>query len=40
MKITASLSVLHADATVAADAGGKAAALTSPVLGANRIAEF
>jgi len=34
------MSVLHADATFAADAGGKAAAPTSPVLGANRIAEF
>src|SRR5258706_11754635 len=40
MKITASLSVLHADATFVADAGGKAAAPTSSVLGANRIAEF
>ena len=40
MKITASLSVLHADATFVADAGGKATAPTSSVLGANRIAEF
>ncbi len=34
------MSVLHADATFVADGGGKAAAPTSPVLGANRIAEF
>ena len=31
---------LHAGATFVADGGGKAAAPTSPVLGANRIAEF
>jgi RNA polymerase sigma-70 factor (ECF subfamily) len=34
------MSVLHADATLVADGGGKATAPTSPVLGANRIAEF
>ena len=34
------LAVLHADATFVADGGGKAAAPTSPLLGANRIAEF
>lgn len=34
------MAVLHADATFVADGGGKAAAPTSPVLGANRIAEF
>jgi len=34
------MSVLHAAATFVADGGGKAAAPTSPVLGANRIAEF
>jgi len=34
------LSVLHADATLVADGGGKAAAATRPVLGADRIAKF
>jgi RNA polymerase sigma-70 factor, ECF subfamily len=34
------MAVLHADATFVADGGGKAAAPTSPVLGAERIAEF
>jgi RNA polymerase sigma-70 factor, ECF subfamily len=34
------MAVLHADATFVADGGGKAAAPTSPVLGADRIAEF
>ena len=34
------MAVLHADATFIADGGGKAAAPTSPVLGADRIAAF
>jgi RNA polymerase sigma-70 factor (ECF subfamily) len=34
------LAVLHSDATFVADGGGKAAAPTSPLLGADRIAEF
>jgi RNA polymerase sigma-70 factor (ECF subfamily) len=34
------LAVLHADATLVADGGGKAAAATRPVLGADRIAKF
>ena len=34
------MAVLHADATFVADGGGKAAAPTSPLLGADRIAEF
>jgi RNA polymerase sigma-70 factor (ECF subfamily) len=34
------LAVLDSDATFVADGGGKAAAPTSPVLGAHRIAEF
>jgi RNA polymerase sigma-70 factor, ECF subfamily len=34
------MAVLHADATFVADGGGKAAAPTRPVLGADRIAEF
>jgi RNA polymerase sigma-70 factor, ECF subfamily len=32
--------VLHADAELVADGGGKAAAATRPVLGADRIAKF
>jgi RNA polymerase sigma-70 factor (ECF subfamily) len=34
------MTVLHADAELVADIGGKAVAATSPVLGADRIAEF
>ena len=34
------MGVLHADATLVADGGGKAAAATRPVLGADRIAKF
>ncbi|MGH9409744.1 MAG: RNA polymerase sigma-70 factor [Vicinamibacterales bacterium] len=34
------LAVLHADATLVSDGGGKAAAATRPVLGADRIAKF
>ena len=34
------MAVLHADATLVADGGGKAAAATRPVLGADRIAKF
>jgi RNA polymerase sigma-70 factor (ECF subfamily) len=34
------MAVLHADAKFVADGGGKAAAPTSPVLGADRIAQF
>jgi RNA polymerase sigma-70 factor (ECF subfamily) len=34
------LAVLHTDAMLVADGGGKAAAATSPVRGADRIAEF
>jgi RNA polymerase sigma-70 factor (ECF subfamily) len=34
------MAVLHADATLVADGGGKALAATRPVLGADRIAEF
>ena len=34
------MAVLHADAAFVADGGGKAAAPTSPLLGAGRIAEF
>ena len=34
------MAVLHADATLVADGGGKAAAATRPVLGAERIAKF
>ena len=34
------MAVLHADATLIADGGGKAAAATNPVLGADRIAQF
>jgi RNA polymerase sigma-70 factor (ECF subfamily) len=34
------MAVLHADATLVADGGGKAVAATRPVLGADRIAEF
>jgi RNA polymerase sigma-70 factor (ECF subfamily) len=34
------MAVLHADATLVADGGGKALAATSPVLGADRIAQF
>jgi RNA polymerase sigma-70 factor (ECF subfamily) len=34
------MAVLHEDATFVADGGGKAAAPTSPLLGASRIAEF
>jgi RNA polymerase sigma-70 factor, ECF subfamily len=34
------MAVLHADAAFVADGGGKAAAPTSPLLGADRIAEF
>jgi RNA polymerase sigma-70 factor, ECF subfamily len=34
------MAVLHADAKLIADGGGKAAAATSPVLGADRIAQF
>ena len=34
------LAVLHADATLVSDGGGKAAAATRPVLGADRIARF
>jgi len=34
------MAVLHADATLVADGGGKAAAPAGPLLGAHRIAEF
>jgi len=34
------MDVLHADATLIADGGGKAASATRPVLGADRIAKF
>ena len=34
------MGVLHADATLVADGGGKAAAATRPVLGADRIVKF
>jgi len=34
------MAVLHADATLVADGGGKALAVTRPVLGADNIAEF
>jgi RNA polymerase sigma-70 factor (ECF subfamily) len=34
------MAVLHADATLVADGGGKASAATRPVLGADRIAKF
>ena len=34
------MAVLHADATLVADGGGKALAVTRPVLGADSIAEF
>ncbi len=34
------MSVLHADATLVSDGGGKASAATRPVLGADRIAKF
>jgi RNA polymerase sigma-70 factor (ECF subfamily) len=34
------MTVLHADATLVADGGGKASAATRPVLGAERIAKF
>ena len=34
------MAVLHADATLVADGGGKALAVTRPVLGADHIAEF
>ena len=34
------MAVLHADAELVADGGGKAAAATRPVLGADRIAKF
>ena len=34
------MAVLHADAQLVADGGGKAAAATRPVLGADRIAKF
>jgi RNA polymerase sigma-70 factor (ECF subfamily) len=34
------MAVLHADATLVSDGGGKAAAATRPVLGAERVAKF
>jgi RNA polymerase sigma-70 factor (ECF subfamily) len=34
------MSVLHADATLVSDGGGKASAATRPVVGADRIAKF
>jgi len=34
------MAVVHADATLVSDGGGKAAAATRPVLGADRIAKF
>ena len=34
------MAVLHADAELVADGGGKASAATRPVLGADRIAKF
>src|SRR5829696_8865480 len=34
------MAVLHADATFVSDGGGKAAAATRPLLGADRIAKF
>ena len=34
------MAVLHADATLVSDGGGKAAAATRPVLGADRVAKF
>ena len=34
------MAVLHADATLVADGGGKVSAATRPVLGADRIAKF
>lgn len=38
--VEALMAVLHADATLVADGGGKAASATRPVLGADRIAKF
>jgi len=38
--LTSTVAVLHADATLVSDGGGKAAAATRPVLGADRIAKF
>ncbi len=38
--VEALMAVLHADAKLVSDAGGKAAAATRPVLGADRIAKF
>jgi RNA polymerase sigma-70 factor (ECF subfamily) len=34
------MGVLHADATLVADGGGKAASATRPVLGADRVVKF
>ena len=39
-KVEDLMTVLHADATLISDGGGKAAAATRPVLGAERIAKF
>ena len=38
--VDALMAVLHADATLTADGGGKVSAATRPVLGADRIAKF
>ena len=38
--VEALMDVLHADAELISDGGGKAAAATHPVLGADRIAKF
>src|SRR6266545_2288958 len=38
--VDALMAVLHADATLVSDGGGKVAAATRPVLGADRIAKF
>jgi len=38
--VEALMGVLHTDATLVADGGGKAASATRPVLGANRVARF
>jgi len=39
-KVEELMAVLHADATLVSDGGGKATAATRPVLGADRIAKF
>jgi RNA polymerase sigma-70 factor (ECF subfamily) len=39
-KVDELMGILHADATLVADGGGKAASATRPVLGADRVAKF